>query len=78
MEKPDRASLAKFCSRCLEDLKISPKEAAKRTGCNRASITKLPMSTPQLRILDPLAKLIQKEYRNRWRSRQLMESDKRG
>ena len=78
MEKPDRASLAKFCSRCLEDLEISPQEAAKRTGCNRASIIKLPTSTPQLRILDPLARLLQKEYRSRWEARQIMESGKPG
>uniref|UniRef100_A0A6M3XXC9 Uncharacterized protein n=1 Tax=viral metagenome TaxID=1070528 RepID=A0A6M3XXC9_9ZZZZ len=62
-----RSLLAKFLADCLDSLEITPKKAAKLIGSPSGALSGLRSTTQQLRVLDPLAKMIQQKYRERWK-----------
>ena len=62
-EALQRARIARYFHRCLQELGISSKEVSKRLGIDPQTIKRLPSTVPQLRVLYPLGAYIQKRSR---------------
>jgi len=62
-EARNRACLARYLARCLEELGIDYRQAAREIGIAPRRIRHLNKSAPQLRVLHPLGAYIQAKTR---------------